>query len=69
MKYMTFLEPAMMSHVVGILLKEGQPTKYYSQVSIGQPFLRMQRSMWLVVMILKRWGSQPQLMKCLFKHM
>jgi hypothetical protein len=25
MKYMTFLEPAMMSHVVGILLKEGQP--------------------------------------------
>jgi hypothetical protein len=55
---MKFSNPTMMAHVEAILLIRGQNTKYYSQATIGQLFLRIERSMWLAVMIVKGWGNQ-----------
>jgi hypothetical protein len=38
-----YSNPSMMAHVEAIFLIRGKHTKYYSQATIGQLFLRMQR--------------------------
>jgi hypothetical protein len=50
--------PSMMAYVEAIFLIRGKHTKYYSQATIGQLFLRMQRSMWPAVKIVRGWGNQ-----------